>query len=231
MKDKIKKYWFILPSFLLLCVLLFSLFSPHGDVVYDVPDSRLETAAVDNPESKAWLTIPDSHIDASVQQGPDNNYYLRRDEEGNYDFHGCLFADYECNLTSINDLSDNTIIYGHTYPNGEYLDGFYDLKRYTEEDFAKEHPYIYLSLPDGKTVWKVVSAGLADVSLDYDCILSDLTEEEMKTVIEKALERSVLDFGTSISEDDHLMTLSTCTGNSDFRMVVTAKLIEKSEVE
>ena len=62
-------------------------------------------------------------------------------------------------------------------------------------------------------------------------IFRDLTEEEMKTVIKKALERSVLDFGTSISEDDHLMTLSTCTGNSDFRMVVTAKLIEKSEVE
>ena len=39
-----------------------------------------------NPDTVAWLTIPGTNIDGPVQQGPDNDYYLRRDSDGNEDY-------------------------------------------------------------------------------------------------------------------------------------------------
>ena len=46
-----------------------------------------------NPDTVAWLTIPGTNIDGPVQQGPDNDYYLRRDSDGNEDYRVCYFAD------------------------------------------------------------------------------------------------------------------------------------------
>ena len=54
------------------------------------PTATAETASHEssNPDTVAWLTIPGTNIDGPVQQGPDNDYYLRRDSDGNEDYHG-----------------------------------------------------------------------------------------------------------------------------------------------
>ena len=66
----------------------------------DPPDERLAAAQKDNPDTVAWITIPGTNIDAPVQQYGDNDYYLRRDEKGTEDYHGCIYADYTCRMNS-----------------------------------------------------------------------------------------------------------------------------------
>lgn len=68
----------------------------------------------ENPDTVAWLTVPGTNIDGPVQQGPDNDYYLRRDSDGNEDYHGCYFADADA-IVSLANLSRNVVIYGHTF--------------------------------------------------------------------------------------------------------------------
>ena len=40
----------------------------------------------------------------------------------------------------------NTVIYGHNMKNGSM---FNNIKSYTDQSFADEHPYVYIYLPDG----------------------------------------------------------------------------------
>ena len=49
------------------------------------PDSRLKQAQAQNDDTVAWLTIPGTNIDTSVQQSDDNEFYLRRNAAGDYD--------------------------------------------------------------------------------------------------------------------------------------------------
>ena len=84
-------------------------------VTVSQPEPRL--AQEDNTETGAWITVPGTNIDAPVQQASDNDYYLRRDTAGNADVHGCVFADYACDLNSTS-LSRNLVLYGHTFEDG-----------------------------------------------------------------------------------------------------------------
>ena len=79
------------------------------------PDERLANTQEENPDTMAWITIPGTNIDAPVQQYGDNDYYLRRDEKGTEDYHGCLYADYACRMDSAVKVSRNLIFSGHTF--------------------------------------------------------------------------------------------------------------------
>ena len=70
----------------------------------------------ENPDTVAWITIPSTNIDAPVQQYGDNDYYLRRDEKGTEDYHGCIYADYTCRMNSGEKVSRNLIFTGTPLP-------------------------------------------------------------------------------------------------------------------
>ena len=108
------------------------------------PDERLANTQEENPDTMAWITIPGTNIDAPVQQYGDNDYYLRRDEKGTEDYHGCLYADYACRMDSAVKVSRNLIFYGHTFTDEDYTGGFEDLHKYRVFEFGQENPYICL---------------------------------------------------------------------------------------
>lgn len=190
------------------------------------PEIRLEEAQRENMDSLAWIRIPETTVDYPVQQAADNDYYLRRDAQGNNDDHGCVFADYECNLQSTQNLSRNLILYGHTFSDANDSSGFKPLHQYQNRDFGQEHPYIYISLSDATLTYQVFSVGCCKVAEDYDCIYADPDDEGFQTIIDKALSRSIYDFGVDVSSEDHILTLSTCTGFSQSRLLVVAKLVD-----
>lgn len=168
--------------------------------------------------------MPGTNIDAPVQQASDNDYYLRRDTAGNADVHGCVFADYACDLNSTS-LSRNLVLYGHTFEDG-YEGGFKALHNYEQDSFAEEHPYIYLSLPDAALTYRVVSAGVCSAADDRDCIEPNPDDAAFAQILAKAAARNTLDNGETLNLTDHILTLSTCTGESDTRYLVVAKLVD-----
>lgn len=195
------------------------------------PDTRLQQAQARNINTLAWLTIPGTTIDGPVQQAGNNDFYLRRDSEGNEDVHGCIFADYECDLTDAGSISRNIILYGHTFTNSEYDGGFEPLQQYRMFEFGHENPYIYLTLSDTMLTYQIFSVGVCDADEDYDCILADPTDAEFRTILDKAKDRCAFDFGVEAGTDDHILTLSTCTGDDGYRFLVVAKLVETLPLE
>ena len=123
---------FVLVGLLLAGFLLFGRSGNSGSVLpawaqtecVEPPDKRLATAQKENPDTVAWITIPGTNIDAPVQQYGDNDYYLRRDEKGSEDYHGCIYADYACRMDSSVKVSRNLIFYGHTFTDEDYTGGF-----------------------------------------------------------------------------------------------------------
>ena len=102
-----------------------------------------------NPDTVGWLYIPNTEIDDAVLQGPDNDYYLRIDEDKKYDIFGCYFTDFRCKVVDRDNLVKNTIIYGHS----DYRDNpdgkkFSQLFKYAQDiNFVRNNPYIYFSAP------------------------------------------------------------------------------------
>lgn len=191
-----------------------------------VEDTQLRTAHEKNFDSLAWISIPDTIIDYPVQQARNNEFYLRRDAEGKEDIHGCIYADYECDLEDWEHLSRNLVLYGHTFSHSDYDGGFKLLHDYQKQEFGQEHPFIQVTIANATLTYQVFSVGCADTTTDFDCIYADPKDDAYQTILDKALSRSVYDFGVEVSTQDQILTLSTCTGYTPTRLLVIAKLVD-----
>ena len=68
-----------------------------------------------NPDVRAWITIPDTHIDYPVLQGENDMIYVNQDVYGEFSLSGAIF------LASADspDFSDSySLLYGHHMENG-----------------------------------------------------------------------------------------------------------------
>lgn len=199
-------------------------------VTFATPDTRLAKAQKENPDTVAWLTIPGTNIDTSVQQSDDNEYYLRRNAAGEYDEFGCVYADYDCDLTTTATLPRNLVLYGHTF-DSDRENSFGDLHYYDSYVFSKENPYFYVSLSDAMLTYQLVSAGPCQATSDYDCIDTAPNDAEFRTILDKAFARCAFDYNTPVNNSDKILTLSTCTDDPDVRYLVVGKLVDYVEVQ
>ena len=102
----------------------------------DAPDILEEyiTLYNNNKSLVGWVRIDDTLIDYPVMQSKSNEYYLDHNFDQKKDNNGSIFIDSEC---SIWPRSQNIIMYGHNMKSGKM---FGDLKKYKNEQFAKDHP-------------------------------------------------------------------------------------------
>lgn len=174
-----------------------------------------------NPDTVAWLTIPGTNIDGPVQQGPDNDYYLRRDSDGNEDYRGCYFADADA-IVSLANLSRNLVIYGHTFTDG-WDGGFAQLDRYLDADWALEHTDIQVEIGGTVLTYEVCSVGYCDTEETSLPIYCNLDDEAYRYLIEDANNRNEVPGLQKLSATDSILTLATCTEEENIRLVVVAK--------
>ena len=188
-----------------------------GEPVAGPPPAQGEIATAEsalhtfsNPDTVAWLTVPGTNIDGPVQQGPDNDYYLRRDSDGNEDFRGCYFADSDA-IVSLANLSRNLVIYGHTFTDG-WDGGFAQLDKYLDADWALEHTDIQVEIGGTVLTYEVCSVGFCNTE-----------DEAYRYLIEDANDRNEVPGLQKLSSTDSILTLATCTENENIRLVVVAK--------
>lgn len=185
------------------------------------PESALHEST--NPDTVAWLTIPGTNIDGPVQQGPDNDYYLRRDSDGNEDYRGCYFADADA-IVSLANLSRNVVIYGHTFTDG-WEGGFEQLDKYLDADWALEHADIQMEIGGTVLTYEVCSVGFCDVEETSLPIYCNLEDEAFRYLIEDANARNQIVGLEQLSAGDQILTLATCTEKETERLVIVAKQI------
>ena len=187
-------------------------------------DRLLET----NSDVVGWLRIQGLTLSTPVVQGVDNAYYLETNLYGENDRYGVPFADYR-NSFAEDLLSSNTIIYGHHMRGGKL---FGELTRYKNQDFYEQHPIIRFETPTRKMDWLVIGAFIEEIKGDgnYFHYHNFIEAQEAGDIVRYAADiqaRSLIDTGIIITEQDKLLTLSTCTYEyDDARFVLVAKLMQ-----
>lgn len=189
----------------------------------------LDYETIQNPDTVAWLLIPGTRINNSVVQSFDNLVYLRANERREESIYGCYFADAECSVSSRELLNHNTIVYGHSdlqdNPEGPR---FSELYKFTDPQFASRTPVIEFSTLYDFMNWEVFAVFYTTVDFDY---ISAEPEGGVKALAAEAKKQSIYDYGIQVGEDDHILTLSTCSvkdGNDGtHRFVVMARLLDE----
>lgn len=172
-----------------------------------------------NSDIVGWLRIRALDISYPVVQGEDNDYYLHRTFEKTDNFAGCLFM----NSYNMDDFTDqNTIIYGHNMKNGSM---FGKLKNFNDPEVFKKSRYFWIFTPEFIYQYRIFSAAVVDkTGLTYQIAFTD---EEFGQFINSAYSNSVVDNeGVTVTKDDRIVTLSTCTGDDATRFVVMGKLAQ-----
>lgn len=159
-----------------------------------------------NPDVIGWIEIPGTELSYPLVQRGDNLYYLNRTWEGKRNPSGSIFMDYTCN-PALDDF--HTIVYGHRM-NDDTMFG--TLKYYKEADFWQDHPSVYVATEAGVYRYDIFSAQEADIKgvvYRLDIRESQLEEEFFQYCRENAVINTML----NPTADDHILTLSTCTGS------------------
>jgi len=171
-----------------------------------------------NGEVLGWIRIPDTAIDYPLLQGEDNTYYLYHTWDHQNSSVGSIFLEH---LNSPDFTDYNTIIYGHNMNDGAM---FAELKSFSEEEYWKAHPYIYIAANEEVYRYEIFScyrAGLQDPTYG----LSFNQETTKEKFLAHAMEKSVIQTGIEPPKTDRILTLSTCFGDgSNTRWVVHARL-------
>lgn len=174
-----------------------------------------------NNDTIGWINLPGTNINYPFVQTKDNKYYLNHSFDKSNNKAGWIFLDYRNSLTNLN---KNTILYGHSRANNTM---FGSLKNTLKNKWYKNknNHIIKLSTEKENSMWQIFSVYTIPTTSDY--IITDFNNEtEFLQFIKLIKERSIHTFETSISENDNILTLSTCYKN-DERVVVHAKLIKK----
>ena len=172
-----------------------------------------------NEDIVGWLRIRALDISYPVVQGEDNDYYLHRTFEGVDNFAGCLFV----NCDNEPDLTDqNTIIYGHNMKNGSM---FGKLKKFQEEETFNKSKFFWIFTEDFIYQYRIFSAMTVNkIGINYQTFFLENEFQEFK---DAAFRNSVVEnSNVSLSYEDRIVTLSTCTGDDSTRFVVMGKLAQ-----
>ena len=167
-----------------------------------------------------WICLPHTAINYPVAQARDNAYYLDRFLDGSPISGGTLFADCVCP----SDFSGkNTVIYGHNMKDGSM---FALIDDYGAQSFYDQHPVMYLNTPTQNYRVDIFSCFTTDpLSFVYQTFFA--SNEDYDAHLRALLTSSEVDCGVSVSSDDRIVTLSTCTyTGDDLRFVVCGKLTE-----
>lgn len=179
-----------------------------------------------NQDIIGWVRFEEPEIiNYVIVQSEDNDYYLRRNLQGEYSSFGTLFMD----RYNDSDFSNaNSVIYGHNMRNGAMFGG---LKKYEDATFYHEYPYFYIYTPDGYASKYEIFAvqEVASDSWHYKKYFSTLLDyaEYLQDVKAGAFYAT----GVEVPYDANIVTLSTCTAADTERLIVQGVKIEERKID
>ncbi len=200
---------------------------------------RAELLLEENEDTVGYIKIDDTNVDYPVVQcKEDNEYYLHRGFDQEYNFAGVIYMDYRDIFTANEkEQSENIVLYGHNMKNGSM---FANLHKYrTDETFYDLHPiiefssnyedYKYVIFSYFTTYGDYGSSAYGDEFAYWDMEELD-TKEAFDDYVDVCNERSISSTGVDVEYGDKLLTLQTCHLDSDnSRMLVIARRLRPHE--
>lgn len=153
----------------------------------------------------------------------DNDFYLRRNLQGEYSWAGSIFLE-ETNNPNFSDM--NTVIYGHNMSNSyiQAAEMFDPIINFSDADYvnSRDEHYIDIFTMEGVERYKIFSAYFVDAAADYRT--SNMDPSYWSEYQEILRQRSIFDYGdVKFTQESKIITLSTCDNvNDDGRFTVHA---------
>lgn len=175
-----------------------------------------------NPQTVGWIYVPNSKIDYPIVQANDNQFYLDHSFDKSNNSAGWIFADYQCDVRN----SQNVIIYGH---NRKDASMFGSLKLVENDDWIgnlDNHYFNFASL-DGTGIYKIFSTFVVnDEHVDSYLQANFSKPEDFKAYIKKIKNSSNYTYDTDIENTERIITLYTCYGMNNQRLLVFAAKVD-----
>lgn len=196
------------------------------------PTEKLEDNPIDfaalqvrYPDIVGWIRIPGTVIDYEIMRPGENtaeDLYLHHAPDGSYRRSGSIY------MQSLNesDFSDpNTVLYGHYMANGTM---FADLHKFRKTEFFQQHDTIYVYTPGHILTYRIYSAFVYDdrhILNSFD--FSDETQYQafLEQTLRPVTMRKQVREGVTVTTEDRILTLSTCTTKNTERYLVEGVLI------
>jgi len=177
-----------------------------------------------NPDTCAWLTIDDTHIDYPVVQGSTNEEYLNRDIYGSFALSGTVFLDFR-NTADFSDFY--SIVYGHHMSGGAM---FGDLENFRDESYFKTHTTGTLYLPD-KTYRIRLFACLKSDGYDELLYSSDYADPNRQDTLLQYFPQKALQYREPVFDPQkRILALSTCSdASTDERTILLGTLLSEAQ--
>lgn len=178
-----------------------------------------------NADAVGWIAFHDPYVNNPLVQTDNNSYYLKHSFRKKENAAGCLFMD--CRNESLDDR--NVVIYGHNMLDRTM---FGSLKDVFQEGFWEkpEHDGIRITDPDQHIrEYEIFSYYITGEENDYSTTsFSDAAA--YAEFLREITARSFRKLPVTVTEDDHILTLSTCAGvaGTSKRRVIHAKWIGTS---
>ena len=183
------------------------------------PEVDFEALRKINPDVVGWIYVKGTKINYPIVQGKNNDQYLYRTVNGKRNSAGSIFLDAKAEP----DFSDrNSPIYGHNMKNGSM---FADVTDYKSQKFYDKHPVALLLTPEGNFVVRLFSAYTTkDTGDAWDMTFSD---EKFEKWLDKRIRSSYIETPVVPGLDDRILTLSTCTYETDDARFVVHGVLEE----
>ena len=177
-----------------------------------------------NKDTVAFIKVNNTRIHYVVVRGKDNDFYLNHNFNKEKNIAGWIFGDYRNNF---DETDRNLIIYGHNMKDGSMFD---TLIKTIDKDWYtnKENHIVKLITEKGIYKYQVFSTYSVHVE-DYYINTNFNNDKEFDKFVNTLKNRSVYNYGTEVTGNDKILTLSSCIGDGRRRIVLHAKLIEKKE--
>ena len=199
----------------------------------EIPDQYVSPIDFDalkdlNEDAYAWIYVPGTGINHPVLQSVrgDNDYYLTHSVDHQEDENGCLFTEYLYNDTLFADPV--TVIYGHRMRSGEMFGSLEKL--YASWESLHNLDEIIVYTPTRELHFQVFAATPFSNLHILNYYRRFVDARDIPAFAERVAEvhsfARIYDDSAGVTEDDHLLVLSTCLiADETQRFIVVAKLV------
>lgn len=192
------------------------------DLLNEAPEVDMDALKKINSEIVGYILIPDTKVSYPIAYSSDELKYLNYDIQNNKSRSGAIFVE----PSDEPDFEDESIIiHGHNMINDTM---FGQLNEYVDdEQFFKDHPYIYIYTTDYIYLYRIFSADtIEDGSSIYR--LSFSSNRSLMDYITSRIKESEFEPEIIPTETESIVTLSTCSNYGEtLRTIVQAYLVDK----
>ena len=179
----------------------------------------------------AWITVPGTGVDYEIARSTaeePEDFYLHRGPTKKYRYAGTVYMQ-KVNVADFTDA--NTVLYGHNMQNGTM---FGTLRKYRQRNYFEQNNTIYVYIPGKVLTYRIFSAFVYDnrnIMYSFDFRDDEQYADFLSQITSPKSTVKQLDDSVSVTTEDRIITLSTCTGVKTQRYLVIGVLTDEQPIQ